>query len=395
MRKQLSLTVLRGWKIARTTPSIRKFRNARCVSYSGDSLLPRITRQFSVWYPALLLAASLPVMANESMQLGSLQIERNSTVAGNLNVPAGDDGPGTSIPVTVFNGAEDGPTLTLMAGTHGAEYAPIIAMQQLTPKLDLEEMVGALIIVHIANLPAFTERTVYFGPTDLKNLNRSYPGNPNGTLTERIAHTITTEILDQSDYFIDIHAGDANEALLPSYSAYYWEAGGESVVAESRRLAVAFGLDTIVEFGGKLPQPSNRIYTSAQAVARGIPSIDIESGQLASSEPRFVQPIVDGSISVLRELEMIPGNPSPAQSPLMIRDRTRVNSEYDGIWYPDEKIDAGQFISEGTLLGKITDYHGRKLQDVRAPASGILLILIATPPVNRGESIVVIGSVAN
>ena len=86
-----------------------------------------------------------------------------------------------------------------------------------------------------------------------------------------------------SDYLIDIHSGDGNESLRPSYSAYYAEAGGTEVVGQSRRLAVAFGLETIVQFAGSYSSLDDAIYTSAQSVTRGIPSIDVESGELGSS----------------------------------------------------------------------------------------------------------------
>lgn len=343
---------------------------------------------------ALLLALFPAAFANESLTVGGLTAARDSIRSGFIVVPGGPDGdPGTRIPVTLYNGAGDGPVLTLMAGTHGSEYAPIIAMQRLPQLLSTSEMSGALILVHIANLPSFTARTIYVGPQDLKNLNRAYPGNADGTLTERLADVITREILDRSDYYIDIHAGDANEALRPSYSAYYREAGGERVVAESRRLAVAFGLDTIVEFGGDLGDASSRIYTGAQAVHRGVPSIDIESGGEGSTEDRFVDPIVDGSLSVMRELGMISGEPSPRPEPRFIADRARVYSDVDGIWYPDSLVAAGDFVTRGQRLGHITDYFGNVVQEVSAPANGVLLILFSTPPVNRGDNIVVIGRV--
>ena len=348
-----------------------------------------MTFQFFLWglVPAL-------AVANETLTVGALTADRDSVASGFVEVPKGPDGdPGTRIPVTLYNGAGDGPVLALMAGTHGSEYAPIIAMQRLPEQLSTAEMSGALILVHIANLPSFAARTIYVGPQDLKNLNRAYPGNADGTLTERLADTVTRQILDRSDYFIDIHAGDANEALRPSYSAYYREAGGAQLIAESRRLAVAFGLDTVVEFSGDLTDTASRIYTSAQAVHRGVPSIDIESGGLGSTEERFVLPIVEGSLSVMRELAMIPGEPSTGPEPTFIAERARVYSDFDGIWYPDAKIEAGDYVTRGTALGHITDYFGNTVQEVSAPASGVLLILFATPPVNEGDNIVVIGEV--
>ena len=136
-------------------------------------------------------------------------------------------------------------------------------MQELAGRIDSSQLSGTLIIVHIANMPAFVGRTVYLSPNGLKNLNRSFPGNIAGTITERIAYMLTSEVIVRSDYLVDIHPGDANESLRPSYSAYYCEAGGLEVVAESKRLAVAFGLETIIQFSGSYNSLDDAIYTSA------------------------------------------------------------------------------------------------------------------------------------
>ena len=85
---------------------------------------------------------------------------------------------GTQIPVTTIEGAQPGPTLALIAGNHGYEYPPILALQQLRTEIDAAALSGTVILVHVANMPSFLGRTVYFSPVDGKNLNRVYPGRP-------------------------------------------------------------------------------------------------------------------------------------------------------------------------------------------------------------------------
>ena len=329
--------------------------------------------------------------ANDTISVGNVSAEPGTSVKGFIVVPDSGDGHSTTIPVTVFNGRDDGPVLGLIAGIHGSEYAPILAMQRMAPLIDPASLRGAVILVHIANLPAFQGRSIYVGPLDRKNLNRSFPGSAEGSITERIAHALTTELMDQSDYLIDIHAGDANESLRPSYSAYYAEAGSDRVIAESERIAVAFGLGTVVQFPGEVTRPRAAIYTSAQAVLRGIPAMDVESGGMGSTDEWAVEPIVEGVLGVLSELDMIPAEPAESTPPLIISERTRVNSDHDGIWYPNERIRAGDYIHEGAQLGHITDYHGSHLATINAPSSGVLLIRFGTPPVNRGDPLIVIG----
>ena len=326
-------------------------------------------------------------------RLMQLEVAAGAKISGELLVYDGSDGVNTFIPVTILHGRKTGPVLSLIAGIHGSEYSPIVAMQRLPKLLDPEEMSGTLIIVHIANIPAFKGRTIYFGPNDLKNLNRSFPGKIDGTVTERIAYTLSKEIMPLSDYLIDIHSGDGNESLGPAYVAYYGEAGVANVISQSKRMAVAFGLETIVEFAGSYNSLDDAIYTSAQAVTRGIPSMDVESGELGMAHDNSINPIIDGALSVMRELGMIPGASKPATNPLFIAERARVYSDHQGIWYPDELIETGQYVTEGARLGIITDYFGNELKTISAPASGILLILFRTPPINEGDNIAVIGRV--
>ena len=361
--------------------------------YQFRNLLKTTVHCFLMLLAPIAFAQSGSEELREPFRLMQLEVPAGERISGKLPVNGGVDGVETFIPVTVFHGRDSGPVLSLIAGIHGSEYSPIISMQRLPELLDPQAMAGTLIIVHIANLPAFQGRSVYFGPDDLKNLNRSFPGKADGTVTERIAFTLSEEIMPLSDYLIDIHSGDGNESLRPSYSAYYAEAGGTEVVGQSRRLAVAFGLETIVQFAGSYSSLDDAIYTSAQSVTRGIPSIDVESGELGVIDDVFIDPITDGALSVLRELGMVAGEPIVPTNPLFISDRARVYSEHEGIWHENRLVQTGDYVTEGTELGVITDYFGKELQKVVAPASGILLILFGTPPVNVNDNIAVIGKV--
>jgi len=361
--------------------------------YQFRHLSKTIVHWFLTLVTPIAFAQSGSEELREPFRLMQLEVPAGERISGKLPVNGGADGVETFIPVTVFHGRNSGPVLSLIAGIHGSEYSPIISMQRLPELLDPQAMAGTLIIVHIANLPAFQGRSIYFGPDDLKNLNRSFPGKVDGTVTERIAFTLSEGIMPLSDYLIDIHSGDGNESLRPSYSAYYAEAGGTEVVDQSRRLAVAFGLETIVQFAGSYSSLDDAIYTSAQSVTRGIPSIDVESGELGIIDEVFIDPITNGALSVLRELGMIAGEPTVPANPLFISDRARVYSEYEGIWHQNKLVQTGDYVTEGTELGVITDYFGKELQTVVAPASGVLLILFGTPPVNVDDNIAVIGNV--
>jgi len=138
-----------------------------------------------------LLGLSCGAHARDLAQLGPLHASAGEAVSGYLQVAAlGDNG--ARIPVSLVRGAGRGPVLALVAGTHGYEYPGISALQRLRQSIDPRALRGTLILVHIANPPSFYGRTIYTSPADGKNLNRVFPGRPDGTLSERIAYEITT-----------------------------------------------------------------------------------------------------------------------------------------------------------------------------------------------------------
>src|SRR6266540_5285312 len=165
--------------------------------------------------PALLLFAT---QQPAPLTIGSVVARPGQAASGFIEVPAGVDA-ATRIPITILRGAQSGPTLALIAGTHGSEVAPIVALQRVRATIDPAVLRGTVLIVHVANMPSFLGRTIYYSPIDGKNLNRVYPGKPDGTVSERIAFAITNQVIERADYLVDLHAGDGNESLRP-YT--YW-----------------------------------------------------------------------------------------------------------------------------------------------------------------------------
>lgn len=293
----------------------------------------------------------------------------------------------TEIPVTTIRGAKPGPTLGLVAGNHGYEYAPILALQKLVAQLDPAKLSGTLLIVHVANLPSFLGRTIYFSPVDGKNLNRVYPGKSDGTVSERVAHWITTNVIEKSDYVMDLHAGDGNESLRPY--AYQAVTGNENLDEQIRQMAVAFGLDHIVLDRGRPTDPANSMYCSTTATTRGKPAITVESGFLGTSDPKSVQQVVDGVYSVMRHLKMMDGSPLKNR-PVFLDPVEVLTSPATGILYAN--VERDQKVTKGHLLAQITDFFGKPIAEVRAPFDGIVLYIVATPPITKGQPVGFVGA---
>jgi predicted deacylase len=212
----------------------------------------------------LFLVTARPASAQQAITIGPVTAQPGTLAAGTIQVAARAGDSGTTIPITVINGASAGPVLALIAGTHGMEYVPIVALQRMRDKIDPKTLKGTIVMVHVANMPSFLGRTIYYSPVDGKNLNRVYPGKADGTISERIADTITRDVIARATHVVDLHCGDGNESLRP-YS--YWITTGEPQVAQAgRAMALAFGLDHIIIDKERPLDPAASVYTTNTAI---------------------------------------------------------------------------------------------------------------------------------
>ena len=144
------------------------------------------------------------------------------------------------MPITLINGTGEGKTVLITGGTHGGEYPGVETAIRLASSLKPEEISGQLIIVHPCNVPAFQAKLQYIGPYDGKNLNREYPGLATGTVTQRIAFTVSSMLFPLADFYMDLHGGDIHEALTPF--VLYSKLGGEEQTALALEASKALGV---------------------------------------------------------------------------------------------------------------------------------------------------------
>jgi len=191
-------------------------------------------------------AAAAPAAAQDphpTFTVGTAKASRGQEALGAIKVPAGSDA-GYDIPVAVVHGAKPGPVLAVVAGSHGTEYASIIAVEQLIGHVDAAGLSGTLILVPIVNIASFEKIVPHVNPADNKSMNRFYPGSASGTQTDRASYAVTKEVVEQADHLIDLHGGDLDENLRP-YS--YWTVTGNQKQDDfSKGMVLAFGLDNII-----------------------------------------------------------------------------------------------------------------------------------------------------
>lgn len=167
------------------------------------------------------------------------------------------------IPITIIRGG-DGPTALFTGGNHGDEYEGPIALRDLSYTLNPDEIAGCVILLPSLNHPAFraARRT---SPIDAGNLNRSFPGRPDGSVTQKIAHYVATELVPRADLVLDFHSGGKSLDFIPFAASHILEDKAQEAACEAA--VAAFGapwsmkmleidavgmLDTEVEGQGKV-----------------------------------------------------------------------------------------------------------------------------------------------
>src|SRR5277367_4876362 len=240
---------------------------------------------------AVLLAATWIASAAD-VTVGTATAHAGQKATGFIQVPAGAD-PALNIPVIVINGAKPGPKLALVAGSHGTEYASIIAVEKLAQTLSPAEISGTIILVPLINLASFAQKVPHINPTDGKNMNRLYPGNASGTQTERALWAINKQVVAVSDYLIDLHGGDLDENLR-RYS--YWPVTGNAKLdATTRGMVLAFGFDHIVIQKNAGPVTPGATPISRFSEGLGKPTVIAEAGHAGTTNAEDVEALVEGS----------------------------------------------------------------------------------------------------
>ena len=322
-----------------------------------------------------------------SITIGGITAEPGTAVSRMIPIAGGADG-AIELPVTVLHGAEPGPVVALIAGNHGYEYAPILALQRVLERVRPTELRGTVVMVHVAAMPSFLARTVYRSPVDGKNLNRVYPGKAAGTSSDRIAYFITEEVIEKASYVIDLHCGDGNEWLRPF--VYMPVTGDAALDPRIEELVLAFGIDHILVDRSRKTEPETSLFCDMTAITRGIPAFTAESGSLGQRDDASVERVVDGVMSVLRHYRLLEGAPTPVVHPVFLEPSEVLTSPKTGVLHP--QVEPGHSVAAGTLLAIVTDFFGREVARVTAPFAGEVLYVVATPPISEGEPVAMIAT---
>ena len=318
----------------------------------------------------------------DAFHLKNITVQPGKKWSGELELANGD----IRLPATVLHGHGTGKTMLITAGVHAGEYVGIQAAIELSQKLKIEKVNGTIIIVKVMNRPAFEARNGSMGLDDGKNLNREFPGNPDGTEMERLAWEISQELQPAADYYIDLHSGDDYEKLTP-YVYYAGAAAGE-VVSLSRQMAeqvdVPYMVKSNVASGGSYNY----------AASQGIPSILIERGGMGDWTYEEVRSTRRDVRNILCHLGIYQGlKDFRTYYPLDVADVRYQDAEENGLWYPFKKV--GDMIQEGDILGEVRDYEGNVKEVSVAEFDGVLLYQCGTLQVLGNGPMVTYGRIVS
>lgn len=318
---------------------------------------------------------------SDTLSVCGLTICRGSKLRTMLPVP----GTEIEIPLTIINGVFDGPTLLVTAGIHGGEYPGIAAAMELGRSLDPQEIHGTLLMLHPVNIQGFWARREFIVPEDGKNLNRVFPGNPDGTLSEKTAGLISNSFFPLADFYVDLHSGDIHESLHPY--VYYPGQPTEELAAKARSVAKVLNVEYMVR-----SMATGGAYN--YAASTGLPSLLIERGGAGLCLHEDIEEYKSDLKNIMRKLGLLNEPVKPRRYiPRDVTDIIYLEAQETGCWL--HHIHSGDFVEEGQILGRTTDLFGETLTTYYAKQSSIVLYVCPALSAPQGTVLLAYGKIHN
>jgi len=304
--------------------------------------------------------------------LGGVEVRAGSRAAIDLPITDLSTHTPVTMPVQVIHGRRDGPRLFVCAALHGDEINGVEIIRRLLQLSGVKSLRGTLIAVPIVNVLGFLSLSRYL--PDRRDLNRSFPGSPRGSIAARLARLFLDEIVRKSTHGIDLHTGAVHRNNFPQIRANLDE-------PEIDRMAQAFGVPIVINTG--LREGSLREVAAVEKV----PVIVYEAGEALRFDEPSIRAGVQGVIRVMRELGMLPAAKRKRRkpAPLVIRSSRWVRAQQSGLLRATVAL--GRPVKEGAVLGYITDPFGEKELAVATAADGVVIGRTNLPLVHEGDAL--------
>lgn len=276
---------------------------------------------------------------------------------------------------------DDGPTLLVASGVHGTEYVGPLAARKLIETLDHKKIKGRVIIIPMLNSWGFVKRLRAVMFEDGKNLNRVFPGAPNGSYSDRLAYEIENVLFPEINFLLDIHSGDVSEAMYPL--VFYPSAAAPEItsaaVAASRCLSVPLRVPSKYKDG-----------LFGYAADQGIPSLLLDRGGGGLWTEEEVDADVRDVMSLMAHLKMIPSS-GPRNATQREMRRTRyVTAPGPGYWYP--AVREGEQVKAYQKLGEFRSLEDRTPTAITALFDATVMYVTLSLGVDEDDSLIAYGT---
>jgi predicted deacylase len=304
-------------------------------------------------------------------RVGSAEVRPGEVTRGKLPLIEYSDGSKVEAPVIVVAGKERGPVAWLLSCGHGDEFGGALAMQRVAKALDPATLKGLIILIPVANPPAFQAmRRVNPSIDDLMDFGDSFPGRPRFA-TERIAETYMKLWKDHADFVVDLHTGGDRFVQHPFV---IFTVTGTVPTERMESLARMFGTPTLWRDRDKVFESDITINVPAM----GIPAFLLEVGGGGVMERQQDDRQAEFALSFLRGVGIVPGEPLGAAPPTVVEKYRIITPSRGGFFYP--LVKPGDPVSEGTPLARIVDVYGDEVEILRSPVSGAIVLGIQEYP---------------
>lgn len=280
-----------------------------------------------------------------------------------------------NLSITVSRSVKPGPVLLLSGGLHGDEINGVEIVRRIVEDdLHVPE-IGTIICIPVINVYGFIHFSRYV--PDGKDVNRSFPGNKNGSLASRVAYYLTKDIIPQIDYGIDFHTGGADRTNYPQVRC---------MMDDPRNAELAEVFDAPFTLHAKFRTGSLR----QTAAKQGRRIIVYEGGESSRFDEFAIQQGVDGALRVMKHLGLTTAKvPESDHTNRFIKNSSWIRARSSGLF--QTLVESGQHIKKNQRVGYITDPFGEFKVPIKASATGYVIGLNNNPIVHQGDAIMHIG----
>lgn len=310
--------------------------------------------------------------------LGTASATPGEQAVGRLPVGEARDGSEVSLPVCVINGERDGKTLYVQAVSDGDELNGLGVVQRVVPRIDPAELAGTVLVVGIVNWYGF-QVAKHRNPVDDTKLNRAYPGDENGTASERIA-AATFDAATSADLILDLHQGSTSRMINETRVRCGHR---HRLHRDCLELAKVFGCGHILDQKG----PDGQLARAAPD--NGIPTIDPELGGAVGWDEESIRLGVRGVMNVLTHYGFLDGTVEPTAQH-RATGFEQYGSPAGGLI--SFRKDLGEEVARGDTLFEVTDVFGAQKAEVTANSNGIFWRTRRLPQVASGEYVCSVGT---